>query len=246
MIEIAASVDDRHRRAGGHFEQIRVTLQPSHDECGVAGEIARLRTNVAQGEVRRTPVEVDRVSAELRHARLERDTGAGGRLLEDHHQRPALHVALKLPALPLHPPREREQLANFAVIPELPVDEVLRRPGHACSSLNHGLVASPSSERCAPCGDWDCAPLRAKSASVHRQFQTPSSAGRWIGSGFADGRRRGSGRSCRAAGNHAAGRTTSEQAAPAARSSAPCPLRFAAARRPGTPAWGPCSRPGRA
>ena len=134
VVEVAAPVDDRHRRAADHPEQVRIALQPRHDEGGVAREVARLRTDVAEGEVRRAPVEVDGVPAELRHARLERHPGTGRRLLEDHHQGAALHVALELPALPFHAAGEREHRADVVIVPELPVDEVFRCVEHASGS----------------------------------------------------------------------------------------------------------------
>ena len=182
MVEVAAHVDHRHRRASDHLDQIGVALQPRHDEGAVAREVPRLRADVAEGEVRCAPVEVDGVPAQLRHARLERYPGAGGGLLEEHHQGAALKTAPELRRSLLTRPARASSSRISPVVPELPVDEVFRCSGHASGSPL--MRRSATSRRTPPAraarGSGRKSP-RAKSASV--PWPDPSGELEGVGAG---------------------------------------------------------------
>ena len=106
------AVDDRDRRPRGQLGDHLVGAGAGHDRVDEPLEVAR---DVAHGLA---PAEhhalgqVDRVAAQLGHARLERDPGPERRLLEQHRERPPLEERPGMAArgavlrLELHGPRE--------------------------------------------------------------------------------------------------------------------------------------------
>ena len=124
MIEVTAAIDYRHRSSLFHLENIRIVLESGHDHGGITAEILGLETDLAQGKVAGTPIEIDRMSAELGHSGFERNTGSGGGLLKQHHQRLTPHVRLEIAAVVLDGTSKFEDVADVFIAPEFPVNQM--------------------------------------------------------------------------------------------------------------------------
>ena len=91
VVLVGESVDDRHPRGGGEALDDVLLEGAHHDDVAhprdhLGGIIHRL----AAAQLRIPRVHVDGGTAQLQHAGLEGQAGAGGGLLEDHHQRTVL------------------------------------------------------------------------------------------------------------------------------------------------------------
>ena len=89
MLAQGEAVDDRDGGLGGELQDDLVGTGPGHDAVDepleVAGDVADRLAGAHDGVLG----QVDRRTAELGHAGLERDPRPQRRLLEEHRQRPA-------------------------------------------------------------------------------------------------------------------------------------------------------------
>ena len=87
MGAVGQAVDDRHRGVFGKLEQLGVLGGADHHHIDVARQHPRrIGDGLAAAQVGVDRRQHDRLAAELAHADLEGDPGAGRRLLEDHRQ----------------------------------------------------------------------------------------------------------------------------------------------------------------
>ncbi len=86
MISFTAAIDYRNLAAGDDFLQVTVVQQASHNGAYISGQVFGLIFNAGQNKIGCCPANVYAVTTQLSHGDLERDTGTGTGLLEDHGQ----------------------------------------------------------------------------------------------------------------------------------------------------------------
>ena len=88
MLAERQAVDHRDRRLRGELDDDRVRPGPGDDRVDEPLEVAGDVVDALAGAHDRVLGQVDRVPAELVHARLERHARPEARLLEEHRERP--------------------------------------------------------------------------------------------------------------------------------------------------------------
>jgi hypothetical protein len=102
VVFVGQAVDHRHARIGGKaLDDFLLEGADHHDVAHPRNHLRRILDRLAAPELRIAGIQVDRRTAELVHAGLERQPRARAGLLEDHHQRavgqrPVLLVGLEL------------------------------------------------------------------------------------------------------------------------------------------------------
>jgi hypothetical protein len=138
--QLGETVHDRYGRDPSELLHERVAGRADHQPIDPTREVAR---DVGGGFARPDPdllgPEQDRVAAELRHARLERDARAERRVLEIHHEGATLEGLRPLPAL--------EQILQLPRAFEHPAQLVRGPIGDAQKVLRHGVNAKGGSPR---------------------------------------------------------------------------------------------------
>jgi hypothetical protein len=88
VVFVGQAVDHRHARVGGEALDDRLLEGADHHDVAHARDhLRRILDRLAAPQLRVAGVEVDRRTAQLVHAGLERQARARAGLLEDHHQR---------------------------------------------------------------------------------------------------------------------------------------------------------------
>ena len=97
---VGEAVEDRHRRGRGDLLDIAVRGDAGDDAVDIAAQHLRgVGQTLAPLDLQVVHAEEDGLAAELRHTRFERDAGAGAGVLEDHAERLASQVAVRLARL---------------------------------------------------------------------------------------------------------------------------------------------------
>src|SRR5437868_2650295 len=103
MTPIGESVDHRYTGVLRQRDHVIVFSNPRHDAIDIAtDDLRRVLNRLAPFELQIVDPEEDRVTTELGHARFEGDAGSRARMLEDHTERFARQIAVRL-ALLVHP-----------------------------------------------------------------------------------------------------------------------------------------------
>jgi len=83
MIFFIAAVNHWNARSFSHSLQIRILKHTHHNTVNVSRQILRLIVNIGQSKIRCSPVNIQGVTAKLRHRHFKSNSGSRAGLLEN-------------------------------------------------------------------------------------------------------------------------------------------------------------------
>jgi len=124
----------------GHFLHVVVSENANDDRVDIAREHARgVGDRLAAAQLHFVAGQHDRLAAELAHANVERDAGAGRRPVEDHRQRLAEErTRRRLRALDPRRLDRPGRIEDAAKLPSRKLEQVEEMPGLALNRRVHG------------------------------------------------------------------------------------------------------------